>query len=82
MPVDDRLYQALFVNEIDSVGIYDIYYDGIWIAQCRYPRRQGADVYLLFQRNGARPEVEPLKTLDNRNVWRAWLVAHQCTKVA
>jgi hypothetical protein len=69
-------WTAFFVREEDHIGIYDIYNDeDEWVAQCRFNRRRGTDVYVLFARDSHKSD--PLKEIKGRQEWREWLVAHQ-----
>ena len=69
-------WKAFFVHEVDHVGVYDIYDQGDeWVAQVRFNRRRGADVYVLFAREDHK--ADPLKEIKSRQEWREWLVSHQ-----
>jgi hypothetical protein len=69
-------WTAFFVKEEAAVGIYDIY-DAAdeWVAQVRFNRRKGTDVYVLFAREN--DKGAPLKEIASRDAWRKWLVEHQ-----
>jgi len=69
-------WKAFFVREEANVGIYDIYNDADeWVAQCRFDRRRGADVYLLLARDNLKGK--PLEEIKGRDQWRRWLQLHQ-----
>jgi len=69
-------WKAFFVREEAAVGIYDIYDPADeWVGQVRFNRRRGSDVYLLLTRDHSKGD--PLKEIQGRDQWRAWLVAHQ-----
>jgi hypothetical protein len=71
-------YIAFFVKDEGGVGTYDIYNEKYeWVAQCRFNRRKGSDIYVLFLRDRIIPT--PLAELHGRDAWRKWLTAHVST---
>jgi len=69
-------WKAFFVKEEANVGVYDIYDEhDEWVAQCRFNRRRGTDVYVLFARDSSKSE--PLQEIKGRDEWRYWLQQHQ-----
>lgn len=69
-------WTAFFVKEVDGIGIYDIYNEtDEWVAQVRFNRRRGSDIYVLFTRESEKGA--PLKEIATRGDWRKWLYDHQ-----